>query len=133
MKTITMIIGASKNHFGAYPEEDGIGIYGAGDTIKECKQSVLDCIEFIKEDPDFKTSEILKGQYEIVYKYDMESFLQHYKGILTNSALERLTGINQKQIQNYSSGHRKPTKKTTQKIENALHNLGQELLTLKFA
>jgi len=133
MKTITIIIEASKDCFGAYSEGDE-GIFGVGDTIEECKQSVQDAIYSIKEfmSKD-QVPEVLKGDYQIVYKYDTKSLLQYYKGILTNSALERLTGINQRQMHHYAVGIRKPTKKTTEKIENALHDLGRELLTLKLA
>jgi len=131
MKTITIILEAGKDGFGAYSEGDE-GIYGMGDTIQECKQDVQDSIDSIKEfmSKD-QIPEVLKGDYQIVYKYDTESFLQYYKGILTNSALERLSGINQKQIHHYASGLRKPSKKTTQKIQTALHDLGSELLSIE--
>jgi len=133
MKTITIILEAGKDGFGAYSEGDE-GIYGMGDTIEECKQSVQDAIDSIKEFyEEHEIPEVLKGQYQLVYKYDTESLLNYYKGIFTNSALERLTGINQRQMYHYAVGIRKPTQKTTQKIETALHNLGRELLTLKLA
>jgi len=126
-----MVIGASKDHFGAY-SEGGEGIYGAGDTIEECKQSVQDAIDTIKEFyEDREIPEVLKGDYELVYRYDTESLLKHYKGILTNSAIGRLSGINQKQIQHYAAGLRRPTKKTTERIEMALHKLGRELLSVR--
>jgi hypothetical protein len=71
---------------------------------------------------------ILNGKYTIVHKYDAESFLRHYKGIFTNSALERITGINQKQFQHYASGLKKPRPTQAKKIQEALHKLGSELL-----
>jgi len=127
MKTITMIIEAGKDLFSAYSTDD-YGICGAGETIEECKQNVLECIEFIKEeDQDYTPPEVLKGEYEIVYKYDTESFLQYYKGVLTNSAIERLSGINQRQIHHYASGLHKPRKAQKQKIQNALQEFGKEL------
>jgi len=133
MKTITIILEASKNCFGAYSEGDE-GIYGAGDTIEECKQSVQDAIDSIKEfmSKD-QIPEVLKGKYEIVYKYDIESILNYYKGILTNSAIERLSGINQKQLHHYASGLKKPRIEQRKKIETALHDLGRELLSIKIA
>ena len=54
-----------------------------------------------------------------------------YKGIFTNSALERITGINQKQFQHYASGLKKPRAAQAKKIESALHKLGSELLALE--
>lgn len=50
------------------------------------------------------------------------------RGIFSNAALERLTGINQKQLWNYANGVSKPRPKSKEKIETALHALGQDLL-----
>jgi len=41
--------------------------------------------------------------------------LNYYKGIFTLSALERLTGINQKQLQHYASGLRNTSTKAKPK------------------
>jgi len=75
--------------------------------------------------------EILKSDYKLVYKFDVQSFLDYYKGVFTPAALERIAGINQKQIQHYSSGHRKPRPEQRRKIEAALHKLGQELMAVE--
>jgi len=131
MKTITIILEAGKDGFGAYSDGDE-GIYGMGDTIEECKQSIQDAIDSIKEFyEEQEIPEVLKGEYELVYKYDTESLLKYYKGILTNSALERLTNINQRQIHHYVSGRSKPRKAQKQKIQTALHDLGRELLSIQ--
>jgi len=131
MKTITMVLEAGKDGFGAYSEGDE-GIYGMGDTIEECKRDVLDCIvskkEFMSKE---QVPEVLKGDYELVYKYDTESLLKYYKGVLTNSAMERLTNINQRQVNHYASGRSKPRKAQRQKIQTALHDLGRELLAIR--
>ena len=128
MKEIKIIIEKSSDSFGAYSENVS-GIYGAGDTAEECKQSVLDAIETLKE-LDSCPKE-LRGDYIITYKFDAISLLNYYKGIFTNSALEKITGINQKQIQHYATGHRKPRVEQREKIESALHSLGKELLAVE--
>jgi predicted RNase H-like HicB family nuclease len=128
MKQIKIIIEKSSDSFGAYSENVS-GIYGAGDTAEECKQSVLDAIETLKE-LDCCPNE-LKGEYQLMYKFDAISLLNFYKGIFTNSALEKITGINQKQIQHYTSGHRRPRVEQRKKIEVALHNLGKDLLAVE--
>ena len=88
MKTINVIIErANDGTFGAYAENVP-GIYGAGDDVKEVKQSILDGIETMKEIGNFPYKE-----YEIKYKFDAESLLQYYKGILGNPAFEKITGI----------------------------------------
>jgi predicted RNase H-like HicB family nuclease len=131
MKTIKIIIEKTDDMFSAFAENVE-GIYAGGDTVEEVKQSVLDSIRLLKE---YNTNEnipaILKGDYQIAYKFDTVSLLNYYKGIFTNSALERITGINQKQIQHYATGHRNPRVDQRKKIETALHTLGKELLAVE--
>ncbi|SHG28976.1 Predicted nuclease of the RNAse H fold, HicB family [Salegentibacter echinorum] len=130
MDEIKVIIEKSSDSYGAY-SENVPGLYGAGNTPEECKESILDAIETIKTLDDNEIPDILKGDYNITYKFDTESLLNYYKGIFTNAAFERLTGINQKQLQHYSSGLKKPREATKSKIEDSLHKLGKELLAVK--
>jgi predicted RNase H-like HicB family nuclease len=131
MKLVKVIIEKTKDMYSSYAENVA-GIYGGGNTVEEAKKSILDAIELLKKYNDKKNvPSILKGKYSIVFKYDAESFLRHYKGIFTNSALERITGINQKQFQHYASGLKKPRRAQAKKIETALHKLGSELLSLE--
>ncbi|MBQ0907495.1 type II toxin-antitoxin system HicB family antitoxin [Flavobacterium sp. F-328] len=125
---IKIIIEKSSDSFGAYSENVS-GIFGAGDTADDCKQSILDAIETLKELDNCPAE--LKSNYTITYKFDTISLLNYYKGIFSNSAFEKITGINQKQIQHYATGHRKPRPEQREKIEKALHNLGKELLAVE--
>lgn len=131
MKLIKVIIEKTKNMFSSYAENVP-GIYGGGDTVEEAKKSILDAIRLLVEHNDKKNiPPILRGKYAIIYKYDTESFLRHYKGIFTNSALERITGINQKQFHHYATGLKKPRPAQAKKIQTALHKLGSELLAVE--
>jgi predicted RNase H-like HicB family nuclease len=129
-KKLIINIGASSNHFGAYAENCD-GIYGAGDTVEEAKQNVMEGLRlFVKYNHD-NLPAILQDDYKIEYRYDTQSFLNYYNHIFTNVALERITGINQKLLHHYSSGLKKPREKQRKKIESALHKLGNELLAVK--
>lgn len=131
MKVIKIIIERSKDgYFGAYAENEK-NIVGGGETVQACKQDVFDCIETLKEFDTKNKPAFLNKEYELVYKYDTASLLEYYKGIFTNAALERITGINQKQIQHYAAGIKKPRPAQSQKIEKALHGLGIELLAIE--
>ncbi|MCO5230525.1 MAG: hypothetical protein M9958_05140 [Chitinophagales bacterium] len=130
MNTIKIIIERSSDSYGAYAENIN-GIYGAGDTVNECKQSILDAIETVKTFNENQIPNELKGDYELVYQFDTESLLNYFKGVLSNPAIERLTGINQKQIHQYSTGLKKPRPETKRKIEQGLHKLGKELLAIE--
>lgn len=128
-KKLIIFIGASSDHFGAYAENCE-GIYAAGNTVEETKKDVLEAIRLIKENNlESDLPELLRGEFDIEWKYDTQSLLKHYQGIFTNAALERLTGINQKQLWNYANGISKPREKARKKIEDALHGLGRELLS----
>lgn len=131
MKTIRIIIEKSSDYYDAYAENCE-GVYGSGATVEEAKKDVLHGLDLLKEsrsEKDWPT--ILKGEYNIVFKYDVQSFLNYYNQIFTNVALERLTGINQKLLHHYASGLKKPRETQRKKIEQALHNLGNELLALE--
>ncbi len=107
------------------------GIYGGGETTAEARDSILEAIKITKEYNDDKDiPAILKGEYSLVYRFDVRSLLEYYKGIFTNSALERITGINQKQLQHYASGLKKPRTEQKKKIEEGLHRIAAELQTV---
>lgn len=129
MEKLKVQIGASSDHFGAFALNCD-GIYGAGNTIEECKQNLLEGLFlFISSAKDLP--EILKGEYEIEYRLDVQSILRYYADVFTKPALERLTGINQKQLHHYATGLKKPRPEQRKKIEIALHKLGTELLTIQ--
>ncbi len=127
MKTLRIIIERSADMFSAYAE-NAEGIYAEGDTVGKAKQSILEAINIIKEEfTQDNIPTILKGKYDIIYHFDVASLLTYYKGIFTNAALEKITGINQRQLQHYSSGLKKPRQPQLKKIEEGLHRLAAEL------
>ncbi|MCM1491287.1 MAG: hypothetical protein NC095_10765 [Muribaculum sp.] len=130
MEKLIINICASEDSFGGY-SENCEGIYAAGDSVKDVKNDVLEAIRIYKEiTPEDEWAQPIREDWPIEWHYDVESLLKYYEGIITNSALERLTGINRKQLWNYSHGVSKPRKQAKEKIENALHSLGQELLEI---
>jgi len=69
---------------------------------------------------------------EITFKYDVPSFLQDYAYAFSLAGLERITGVNQKQLGHYISGFRKPSEKTIRKIEAGLHDFSRQLASVQF-
>jgi hypothetical protein len=126
MKSITYkaIIERSKDAYWAYiPELEGVS--GVGESVQEAKRSMLDGLGLQQELGNLSVQE-----YLIDYHFDVESLLNYFKGILTNAAFERLTGINQLQMSHYANGLKKPRKAQRQKIEKALHQLGEDLRSI---
>lgn len=110
------------------------GCVATGNTPEAVMKNITDAIEFhlegMKDDGDPIPKQFRKN-FKLIYKFDAKTLLQYYKGIFTNAALERITGINQRQLQHYSSGLKKPRPTQAKKIESALHRLGEELLAVE--
>jgi predicted RNase H-like HicB family nuclease len=130
MKILKAILSKGPDDFGAWFENMD-GVYGAGDTVAEAKKNLLDGLALYAKHNATAPAWIKNKAYRIVYKFDAESILNYYRGIFTNAALERITGINQRQIQHYASGTKRPRPRQLKKIENAFHELGQELISVE--
>lgn len=125
MKKVNILIEKSNDHYCAY-SENYPGIYAIGETIEDAKEDILKSIELsIKHGSDIP--DVLFQNYELFFHFDIPSFLKYYSGIFTKASLERMAGINQKQLGHYLSGYRKPSKKTIEKLDKAIHNLANEL------
>lgn len=129
---LTVIIEKADNNYSAYI--DGIdGIITTGNTIDEIKKNMVEAIELYVEtckELDLECPEELEGDYQLNFKMDVKSLLEFYSGIFTKAGLERITGINQKQLWHYASGNRNPRPEQKIKIETALHKLGEDLLSI---
>ncbi len=131
-RVLHVIIEKAEDNYSAYIEEVD-GIVAVGSTIDEIKRNMLESIRIYKEvceEDGFDVPEELKGDYEISFKMDTKSFLEFYSGIFSKSGLERLSGINQKQLWHYASGKSKPRPEQAIKLESALHKLGAELTAI---
>lgn len=132
MKTLIAIIEKSENNYSAYLENVD-GVIAVGSSVDEIKQNMIEAIDILKaECIEFgcEIPEELTGEYELIFKMDVRSVLEFYSGIFTKAGLERITGINQKQLWHYASGNRNPRPEQVLKIETALHKLGQELVSI---
>jgi len=106
------------------------GLAGFGDTAKEAIADFYNCVEEEKAMCE-KEGKIMPDLI-FEFQYDLTSFLNYYAGILTKSGLEKITGINQKQLWHYASGRRRPTRQTTLRIQNNLHSFAQTLNQVQF-
>lgn len=131
-KEVKVIIERTDNNYSAYV--DGItGIAVTGTSVDEIKMAMLEAIQFYVEECKEMNCEVpeeLQDDYELVFKMDVESLLNFYSGVFSKAGLERITGINQKQLWHYASGGRKPRQEQIFKLEKALHKLGEELLSI---
>lgn len=67
------------------------------------------------------------GDYELVYDFDIATLLDYYRGVFSFSALQTITGINQKQLAHYASGVSSPRPKQAEKIKTGLRKLAKDI------
>ena len=132
MKTIEATIERSQDGtFSVYCTTEMFS--GMGVTAEMAKKNMIEQMEFFKQsaiNDGERYPEFLDSDYEIVYKFDTQSLLEYYSGILSLSGLEKITGIHQKQLWKYLHTETKPRKNQIEKIETGLHRFGNELLSL---
>uniref|UniRef100_A0AB33J0T1 Type II toxin-antitoxin system HicB family antitoxin n=2 Tax=unclassified Prevotella TaxID=2638335 RepID=A0AB33J0T1_9BACT len=130
MEKIIIIIEKSKDYFDAYSDTCD-GIYAAGASIEEVKKDALQAIELIKKNlPEDRWPRQIKGEYEIEWKLDVPSFLDYYSEFMSLAGMERVTGINQKQLSNYLNHRAIPRRKQADRIMNGIHKFATELLSI---
>ena len=133
MRKVNAIIErASDGSYSIYSDADDLSylITGTGKTVAEAKKY----FESGYEDMHRHYQKIGKPftEVEMVYKYDMASFLSYYASSFTLAGLSRITGINQGQLSHYVTGRSVPTRKTVQKMENAIHAFADDLKSVQF-
>ena len=132
-KKVTAVIETGPDHRYSIYSCDGClpyGVIGTGDTIPEAKEDFMCAYE------EVKASIVESGEpfidAEFVFRYDIPSFLQEFAYAFTLSGLERITGINQKQLGHYVSGYRKPSAKTIRRMEEGIHKFCEHLSEIHF-
>jgi len=103
-------------------------------TLQGVKNDFSESLDFHVEgmlrDGD-KINEWLKNKdYVIIYTFDISALLHSLDGILTRSAISRVTGINERQLGHYASGHRRPRPNQQNKIIEGIHKIGRELMVV---
>ncbi len=115
---------------GFYDDRVNFSIRGTGRTIPDTVADFYQMHEAMKQLYAELGEDFPEVEYE--FKYDTASFLQQYAYAFTLAGLERITGVNQRQLSHYINGVRKPSEKTTRKIEERLHQFGAEIAAVKF-
>jgi len=96
--------------------------------VKTAFQSSLQFhIEGCLQDGDLLPEWLILGQYELEYILEISALLHSLDGILTRSAIARVSGINERQIGHYATGIRTPRQLQRTKIIDAIHSISKEL------
>lgn len=125
-----MVIEKSKDFFDAYSENCD-GIYAAGDSIEAVKADTLEAIRLIKKNlPEEQWPQQIKVEFEIEWKLDVQSFLEYYHGFMSLAGMEKMTGINQKQLSNYLNRRATPRRRQTNRMIDGIHRFASELMSI---
>ncbi len=104
---------------------------GMGDTIADAKTDMLRQMDVYKETAlkeGFRYPEFLDDDFQVEYSIDALSLMNYYvkAGIFSLAALEKITGINQKQLWAYTSGTR-PRRAQQEKILSGFLRMAKDL------
>ena len=135
MKTVEVTISIAKDGFYTASCADHPSLFGGGSTPGAALDELKETLRLVREDgrdaaaayPDW-----LDGEYEFQTKWNVQDLMTYYAGVITPSALGRLSGINPKQVWSYMHGKSRPRKAQLDKMGSALHRLGQELIHVSF-
>ena len=105
--------------------------FGPQQTLGRAEQRPPEAIEGIKRNlPEERWPEQIKGEYEIEWKFDVPSFLEYYSSFISLAGMEKMTGINQKQLSNYLNHRAVPRRRQADRIITGIHRFAQELLSI---
>lgn len=133
-RTVNAIIErAGDGRFSIYSDADDLSylITGTGATVEEAQKDFEDGYDDMRR--YYKEEGKPFEEVEMVYKYDMASFLDFFTKAFTLAGLSRITGINQGQLSHYVTGRRNPSERTKQKMQTAIHNFAKDLNSVCFA
>ncbi len=131
-KVYGIIERADDGTYSIYTDAEDLGylVTASGTTVEEAKKDFESGYSDIKH--SFERDNLPFTEVELVYKYDMASFLSYYSKVISLAGLSRLTGINQQQLNHYANGHRRPSPKTVEKIQKAISAFAEDLSSVRF-
>lgn len=131
METLKIVVSGGKDHYGAWAK-DVEGIYGAGETLEAVESNIREAIAlYIGYNEN--APELLKGYFELEFVFDISGLVKYYSQFISLPAMEKLTGVNQKQLWHYANGYKVPRKETAEKIEKGLKDFAKRLEYQKIA
>jgi len=110
--------------------EDLPGCFSFGKTVQEAlantREAIADHIEGLNEKEE-NFPDVFKSLFEFQVKYDLQSLFDSYQ-VINKSAFAEYAGINASLLRQYAKGLAFASDKQRERIENALHRIGEELL-----
>jgi hypothetical protein len=106
------------------------GLSGFGSTVRDAISDFYLSWEEEKKMLAAEGKEIPELGFHFIY--DLSSFLDLFAETLSKPGLQKITGINQKQLWHYASGVRKPRPQTVKKIQQGLYDFADSIKQMRF-
>ena len=116
-----IIITVEKTNTGFSAYSESYPIFTTGLTVPELMNNTFTAVNFYFEE-QHKTIHPKQISFEI----DFEQFFKYYK-VLNAKFLAEKIGMNASLLSQYVQGHKKPSKKQSERILVGIHQIGQEL------
>jgi len=119
MKKMKVIVEMTNTGYSAYAKD--YEIYTTGGNVTELVQNITEAAS-LHFDEEVKPS---RFDFEI----DFSQFFNHYRVINSKVLAERI-GMNYTLLSQYVNGHKKPSKKQTERIIDGIQEVGRELANI---
>jgi hypothetical protein len=130
MEKVIVNISWSGKNYCAGAEINGM-VLVTNKTLEGVKAEFADTFKFHIDgsvaDGDILSEDLVRGDYEFDFKLEVSALLHSLDGVVTRSAIARVTGINERQLGHYASGFRNPRPEQRQKIIMGIHHIGSDL------
>lgn len=122
IEKVGIIVEKTRTGFSAYAVD--IPIYTTGKNIAELIGNANEATQLYYEE-DKKAS----AKFIIQYQIDFKQFFQYYR-VLNAKVIAEKIGMNPTLLSQYVQGKKKPSQMQTERIINAIHEIGVELSSI---
>ncbi|MBK9271969.1 MAG: type II toxin-antitoxin system HicB family antitoxin [Saprospiraceae bacterium] len=119
---IEIIVEKTKTGFSAYTEN--LPIFTTGKTLAQLIGNAYEATQLYFEDKKNNST-----KFTIKYQVDFKQFFQYYR-VLNAKVIAEKIGMNPTLLSQYVQGKKKPSQQQTERIINAIHELGVELSSI---
>jgi predicted RNase H-like HicB family nuclease len=133
MRVLKVIISKAGKGVSAHlPDIDGFVI--ARDSLEKLKQDLPGGVAFHIEGLYEEERETWMDEpftFEYLFQ-DIPTLIEGYNGLINQSSLARISGINESLMRQYVSGIKRPNRKVMERIESGLKKYADELRNISF-
>ena len=131
MKKIKVQVEWSDKNFSAGSGEINGVVIATGKILEEVKINFKKAFQFhiegALEDGDKLPKNIVRGKYEFNFELGASAMLRLADGLISRSAISKASGINEKQLSHYLTGHRRAQAAQNEKIAAGIIKISKRI------